>query len=98
MAPLKVHIKHAGKKHDLELDPEKPPVAFKEAVYQLTGVPVDRMKVMVKGGVLKVCRNSWKFAWRRKLDTMVTRMILIGKKLGPRMYVLSLSLSPTTAD
>ena len=52
MAPLKVHIKHAGKKHDLELDTEKPPVAFKEAVYQLTGVPVDRMKVMVKGGVL----------------------------------------------
>jgi hypothetical protein len=60
MAPLKVHIKHAGKKHDLELDLEKPPVAFKEAVYQLTGVPIDRMKVMVKGGVLKVCRNLWK--------------------------------------
>ena len=55
MAPLKVHIKHAGKKHDVELDPEKSPIAFKEAVYQVTGVPVDRMKVMVKGGVLKVC-------------------------------------------
>jgi hypothetical protein len=54
MAPLKVHVKHAGKKHDLELDPEKQPLAFKEAIYQLTGVPVDRMKVMVKGGVLKV--------------------------------------------
>jgi len=53
MAPLKVHIKHAGKKHDVELDPVKPPLAFKEAVYQVTGVPVDRMKVMVKGGVLK---------------------------------------------
>jgi ubiquitin carboxyl-terminal hydrolase 14 len=61
MAPLKVHIKHAGKKHDLELDPEKPPVDFKESVYQLTGVPVDRMKVMVKGGVLKVRRDFWKF-------------------------------------
>ncbi|KAI9511232.1 hypothetical protein F5148DRAFT_975515 [Russula earlei] len=53
MAPLKVHIKHAGKKYDLELDPQKPPLAFKETVYQLTGVPLDRMKVMVKGGVLK---------------------------------------------
>ncbi|KAI9461953.1 hypothetical protein BJY52DRAFT_167947 [Lactarius psammicola] len=53
MAPLNVHIKHAGNKHDLELDPEKPPLAFKEAVYQRTGVPVDRMKIMVKGGVLK---------------------------------------------
>ncbi|KAN0118237.1 hypothetical protein V8E52_005498 [Russula decolorans] len=53
MAPLNVHVKHAGKKHDIELDPEKPPISFKEAVYQVTGVPVDRMKVMVKGGVLK---------------------------------------------
>jgi ubiquitin carboxyl-terminal hydrolase 14 len=59
MAPLKVHIKHAGKKHDVELDLEKPPISFKEAVYQVTGVPVDRMKVMVKGGVLKVRRNFW---------------------------------------
>ena len=62
MAPLKVLIKHAGKKHDVELDPEKSPVAFKEAIYQVTGVPVDRMKVMAKGGVLKVCWNFWKFA------------------------------------
>ena len=57
MPPLKVHIKHAGKKHDVELDTEMPPLAFKEAVYQATGVPVDRMKVMVKGGVLKVRRD-----------------------------------------
>ncbi len=63
MAPLKVHIKHAGKKHDVELDQEKPPIAFKEAVYQVTGVPVDRMKVMVKGGVLKVC---WDFRKRKR--------------------------------
>jgi hypothetical protein len=96
MAPLKVYIKHAGKKHDIELDPEKPPVAFKEAVYQLTGVPVDRMKVMVKGGVLKVCRNFWKITRRRKLDMMVTRMIPIGKKLGPKKFVLSLSHLPLT--
>ena len=55
MAPLQVKIKHAGKVHEISLDPELPPVAFKEAVYQATGVPVDRMKVMVKGGILKVC-------------------------------------------
>ncbi|KAJ3574855.1 hypothetical protein NP233_g1485 [Leucocoprinus birnbaumii] len=53
MAPLAVHIKHAGKTHDVELDPDLPPVIFKDAVYQVTGVPVERMKVMVKGGVLK---------------------------------------------
>jgi len=73
MAPLKVHIKHAGKKHDVELDPEKSPIAFKEAVYQVTGVPVDRMKVMVKGGVLKVCQNFWKLKRKRDFN-----MILLG--------------------
>lgn len=54
MPALEVHIKHAGKTHDVELDTDQPPSAFKEAIYQKTAVPVDRMKVMVKGGVLKV--------------------------------------------
>ncbi|KAF8064043.1 hypothetical protein FPV67DRAFT_199304 [Lyophyllum atratum] len=53
MAPLPVQIKHAGKVYDVQLDPDLPPAVFKDAVYQATGVPVDRMKVMVKGGVLK---------------------------------------------
>ncbi|KAF8654777.1 hypothetical protein AX16_003432 [Volvariella volvacea WC 439] len=53
MAPLRVHIKHSGKIYDVDLDPDQPPTVFKEAIYQVTGVPLDRMKVMVKGGVLK---------------------------------------------
>jgi ubiquitin carboxyl-terminal hydrolase 14 len=63
MAPLAVHIKHAGKTHDVELDPDLPPAVFKNAVYQVTGVPLDRMKVMVKGGVLKVCWKKIVLAW-----------------------------------
>lgn len=55
MAPLSVNIKHSGKSYTLNLDPDLPAKAFKEEVYQATGIPVDRMKVMVKGGVLKVC-------------------------------------------
>ena len=55
MVSLLVHIKHAGKVYDVHLDPDQPPMAFKEAVYQATGVPPDRMKVMIKGGMLKVC-------------------------------------------
>ncbi|KAJ3808354.1 hypothetical protein F5876DRAFT_46171 [Lentinula aff. lateritia] len=53
MAPISVNIKHAGKTHAVQLDPDLPPAVFKEAVYNVTGVPVDRMKVMVKGGILK---------------------------------------------
>jgi len=55
MAPIAVQIKHAGKLYGVQLDQDLPPNAFKEAIYQVTGVPVDRMKVMVKGGVLKAC-------------------------------------------
>lgn len=54
MTPISVHIKHAGKMHDVQLDPDLPPAVFKDAIYQVTGVAVERMKVMVKGGVLKV--------------------------------------------
>ncbi|CDO68739.1 hypothetical protein BN946_scf184989.g5 [Trametes cinnabarina] len=53
MAPIPVKIKHAGKTHDIQLDPDQPATAFKDAVYQVTGVPPDRMKVMIKGGILK---------------------------------------------
>jgi hypothetical protein len=55
MAPIQVNIKHAGKTYNLPLDPDLPPAVFKDTVYNATGVPPDRMKVMVKGGVLKVC-------------------------------------------
>ena len=54
MPVLNVHIKHAGKIYDLPLNTDAPGSVFKEAVYQKTGVPVERMKVMVKGGILKV--------------------------------------------
>ncbi|KAJ3504728.1 hypothetical protein NLJ89_g7782 [Agrocybe chaxingu] len=59
MAPIPVHIKHAGKTYDVQLDPDLPPAVFKDSVYQLTGVPPDRMKVMVKGGVLRD-DSTWK--------------------------------------
>jgi ubiquitin carboxyl-terminal hydrolase 14 len=67
MSPLTVHIKHAGKIFDLQLDPDLPPSVFKDTVYQVTGVPPDRMKVMVKGGVLKVSILEWTFVRLRFL-------------------------------
>ena len=57
MSPLTVHVKHAAKVYDVQLDPDQPASVFKNAVYQLTGVPLDRMKVMIKGGILKVGRR-----------------------------------------
>ena len=39
--------------HEVSVDPSQPATAFKESIYQKTGVPPERQKVMVKGGLLK---------------------------------------------
>lgn len=88
MAPLAIKVKHAGKIHDVELDPDQPATVFKDAVYQVTGVPPDRMKVMIKGGVLKVLQ-SLRIVWeiQTNLSVCVCRMTQIGKKSDPRRSV-----------
>jgi ubiquitin carboxyl-terminal hydrolase 14 len=50
---LDVKVKHNGKQHDVQLDPSQPATAFKQSIYEKTGVPPDRQKVMIKGGMLK---------------------------------------------
>jgi hypothetical protein len=39
---------------DLEIDYEMPPMVFMTQLFSLTGVPIERQKIMVKGGMLKV--------------------------------------------
>lgn len=63
MVTLNVHIKHAGKIYDLPLNTEATGAVFKESIYQVTGIPTERMKVMVKGGVLKVCSTHIGTRW-----------------------------------
>ena len=70
MASIPVTIKHSGKTYTLALDASQPPLAFKETIYQSTGVPVDRMKVMIKGGTLK--DDDWgKLALKEGMSFMV---------------------------
>lgn len=38
----------------VEIDTSQPPLVFKCQLYDLTGVPPERQKIMVKGGLLKV--------------------------------------------
>lgn len=51
---MKVSVKW-GKEtfKDVEVDTEQPPLVFKSQLFTLSGVPPDRMKVMIKGGLLK---------------------------------------------
>ncbi|TNY17430.1 hypothetical protein DMC30DRAFT_419798 [Rhodotorula diobovata] len=54
MAPFALSLKHAGKTYTLDaFDPSQSALAFKDQIYHLTGVPVDKVKVPVKGGMLK---------------------------------------------
>ncbi|KAG6655129.1 hypothetical protein CIPAW_05G194700 [Carya illinoinensis] len=39
---------------DVEIDTTQPPYVFKCQLYDLTGVPPERQKIMVKGGLLKM--------------------------------------------
>ncbi|KAI9287697.1 hypothetical protein BC943DRAFT_302834 [Umbelopsis sp. AD052] len=51
---VKVSVKWSGKKFDdLDLDTSESPELFKNQIYSLTGVPPERQKIMIKGGIMK---------------------------------------------
>jgi ubiquitin carboxyl-terminal hydrolase 14 len=72
MTSISVTIKHSGKTHTLPLDSSQPPLAFKDTIYQSTGVPVNRMKVMNKGLTL-TDNDNWpgKLALKEGITFMV---------------------------
>ena len=53
IANMKVQVKWQKETYDVEIDTSQPPVMFKQQLFSLTGVPSDRQKIMVKGGMLK---------------------------------------------
>ncbi|CAI7613351.1 hypothetical protein N7533_013489 [Penicillium manginii] len=53
MASIPIIVKHAGKRHEVELDPTSNGETLKYQLFSLTGVEPDRQKVLVKGGQLK---------------------------------------------
>ncbi|KAJ5241909.1 uncharacterized protein N7469_000236 [Penicillium citrinum] len=53
MASIPIIVKHAGKRHEIELDPESNGETLKYQLFSLTGVEPDRQKVLIKGGQLK---------------------------------------------
>ena len=46
-------VKGGKESHDVDVDTTMPGLVFKNQLYSLTGVPPDRQKIMVKGGMLK---------------------------------------------
>jgi hypothetical protein len=54
MSSVKVDVKWQKEVYNVEVDLEQPPAVFKTQLFSLTGVPIERQKIMgVKGGLLK---------------------------------------------
>ncbi|KAG1852530.1 hypothetical protein F4604DRAFT_1686633 [Suillus subluteus] len=64
MSPLAEHVKDGGKLIDF-LHQSLPPGMFEDAAYQVMDVPLERMKIMIKGSVLDCCRDIviWCCGW-----------------------------------
>ena len=50
---VKVAVKWAKETFNVDVDPQEPGLVFKHQLFSLTGVPPERQKIMVKGGMLK---------------------------------------------
>ena len=50
---MKVQVKWQKNTYDVEIDQDQPPSIFKQQMFSLTGVPAERQKISVKGGMLK---------------------------------------------
>jgi len=54
MTTIPLKLKHAGKSYEVDVDTSAGAVVFKHQIHQLTGVEPAKVKVPVKGGMLKV--------------------------------------------
>ena len=50
---VQLNVKWGKESHSVDVDTELPGLIFKNQLYSLTGVPPERQKVMMKGGLLK---------------------------------------------
>ncbi|GAA5917178.1 hypothetical protein JCM8208_003999 [Rhodotorula glutinis] len=72
MPSFALTLKHAGKSYPLpDFDPSNSALAFKDQIYHLTGVPADKVKVPVKGGMLKDDADLSKLAFKPGQTVMV---------------------------
>ncbi|KAH7264729.1 uncharacterized protein BKA55DRAFT_556870 [Fusarium redolens] len=53
MSSISVVVKHQGKKHNVEIDPNSTGEDFKLQMFSLTNVEPERQKILIKGGQLK---------------------------------------------
>ncbi|KAH8917386.1 cysteine proteinase [Atractiella rhizophila] len=81
MSPVAVSIKHSGKSYQLDIQPSDSLDDFKNKIWQQTGVPPEKQKVVLKGSILKdpnlsalnICDVGWRAAARVSLLTTASQ-------------------------
>lgn len=89
MAPVPVTIKHGAKKHALELDDDGSLDGrwLKQRTQELTSVPAEKVKILVKGGQLKVSPELKRAGLTRQDDVKLSSLgIKPVRRLVPYMF------------
>ena len=69
---IPITIKWAGQKpFEVEVDPKEDGATLKMQIYSITGVEVDRQKILVKGGPLKDDQDMSKLGLKPKQTIMM---------------------------
>lgn len=72
MGHFDVKVKWGKEKYDVAVNTDEAPEIFKAQLFALTNVPLERQKIMIKGGVLK---ESWEnFQSKMKNGAMIMLM------------------------
>ncbi|KAI9719511.1 MAG: deubiquitinating enzyme [Chrysothrix sp. TS-e1954] len=66
-----VIVKHAGKKHTVDVDPSSTGETFKYQLYSMTNVEPERQKILVKGGQLKDDQDMSKLGLKKGQTLMM---------------------------
>jgi ubiquitin carboxyl-terminal hydrolase 14 len=83
---VQVKITWGKESHTVEVDESLPGLVLKNQLYSLTGVPPERQKIMVKGGMLQDDADISKLKLKpnQKLMMMGTaEKVRIGGQIGP---------------
>ena len=95
---MPVSVKWGKETFDVEADTTQPPTVFKFQMYSLTGVPPERQKIMVKGGMLKDDSEWTKVALKPNQKIMMMGTAdKVSPSLSRNFTVYIVSFVPLTA-
>lgn len=87
-----VSVKWQKEVFSVEIDTTQPPYVFKCQLFDLTGVPPERQKIMVKGGLLKVYIILIEFCFSIKILNNKNMFYTVGETIPRFSFQLEISM------